>query len=647
MEAVEIAAHAARRGSCAPTPAWARRASCRSSSIARASARLRDAHRGRARLRRRAGPRRHARAVCEPRRHVARGDRCRAPRRPGSRVARARRRRRAVRRRPPRGGAARRRRCTRRWTTRRAPKGASARLSSAVSRAAARARRSCWSCEDVHWATPWVLACLRALADRRRARCRCSLVCTTRREGDPFGVRAARHRDRALRPGAARDARRARARALVPYREPERGSGMRRARAGQSAVPHAAPAQRRRRLGDPRHHPERGAEPPRPPVARRQGRGAGRVSGRASASISRCCGISSTIPTTMRARSSAATSCAPTTPTRAASASCTRSFATAPTRRSCTATAARCIFAPRPGTSIATRRCTRSTSIARTTRARLRRLPRGRAQRSGCAALRHRAAPRAPRQRASGGARHTLRPCALRGRSRARHRRRRRRRVAAFERALAHASDDAQRCNAYLGIASAHRATGAYAEAGLAALARVDAARDRAPSCCANRRAPRTCAAASSSRAATRARRTPRRTRALEHARAAGDGECEAQALSGLADVLYAEGRMTSCVRRVRAMRHAVRPPRPRAVRTQQSLHACRRARLPRAGRRRAARARPRARRRAPAASPRGRGDGGRVRRLGTRGAGELRARHRADGAQPRAGARRSARAGG
>lgn len=45
--------------------------------------------------------------------------------------------------------------------------------------------------------------------------------------------------------------------------------------------------------------------------------------------------------------------------------------------------------------------------------------------------------------------------------------------LAAFERALVHASDDLQRCSAYLGVAAAHRATGST-EAGLEALRKAE-----------------------------------------------------------------------------------------------------------------------------------------------------------------------------
>ena len=116
--------------------------------------------------------------------------------------------------------------------------------------------------------------------------------------------------------------------------------------------------------------------------------------------------------------------------------------------------------------------------------------------------------------------------------------------IAAFERALAHAADDVQRCNALLGIVAAHRATGS-AEAGLAVLDRAEPLAAAAGLAREASRAAylRGCFefARGDARASQRAQ-----DRALERARAARDAECEAQALSGLADVLYAEGRMRS-----------------------------------------------------------------------------------------------------
>jgi class 3 adenylate cyclase/tetratricopeptide (TPR) repeat protein len=116
--------------------------------------------------------------------------------------------------------------------------------------------------------------------------------------------------------------------------------------------------------------------------------------------------------------------------------------------------------------------------------------------------------------------------------------------LAAFERALSQAADDAQRCVAYLGMAAAHRATGAT-EPGLAALREAE---PLATAPALRREAARVeylrgCLefARGDARASHAAQ-----TAALDHARAAGDAEGEAQALSGLADVLYAEGRMAS-----------------------------------------------------------------------------------------------------
>jgi class 3 adenylate cyclase/tetratricopeptide (TPR) repeat protein len=115
--------------------------------------------------------------------------------------------------------------------------------------------------------------------------------------------------------------------------------------------------------------------------------------------------------------------------------------------------------------------------------------------------------------------------------------------LAAFERALSYAQDDAQRCNAYLGMAAAHRATGAT-EPGLAVLREADAlAAASLPGHATRVAYMRGCLefARGDARASHAAQ-----TAALEHARTAGDAEGEAMALSGLADVLYAEGRMVS-----------------------------------------------------------------------------------------------------
>ena len=116
--------------------------------------------------------------------------------------------------------------------------------------------------------------------------------------------------------------------------------------------------------------------------------------------------------------------------------------------------------------------------------------------------------------------------------------------LAAFERALAHASGESQRCNAYLGMAAVHRATGAT-EAGLSVLAETEPIAAGAGLRRESSRAAYLRGSFEFARGDARAS-SAAHTAALEHARAAGDAECEAQALSGLADVLYAEGRMRS-----------------------------------------------------------------------------------------------------
>ncbi len=116
--------------------------------------------------------------------------------------------------------------------------------------------------------------------------------------------------------------------------------------------------------------------------------------------------------------------------------------------------------------------------------------------------------------------------------------------LAAFERAERHATSDEERCAALAGLATAHRATGGVAE-GLAVL---DALEPLALSAHLPREASRAAYLrgcfefARGDVAASRAAQT----RALASAQDARDAECEAHALSGLADVLYADGRMHS-----------------------------------------------------------------------------------------------------
>ncbi len=116
--------------------------------------------------------------------------------------------------------------------------------------------------------------------------------------------------------------------------------------------------------------------------------------------------------------------------------------------------------------------------------------------------------------------------------------------IAAFERALAHADDDAQRCNALLGIVAAHRAAGST-EAGLMELDRAEPLAAAASLAREASRAAYLRGCLEFARGDARASQAAQ-DRALERALAAHDAECEAQALSGLADVLYADGRMRS-----------------------------------------------------------------------------------------------------
>jgi class 3 adenylate cyclase/tetratricopeptide (TPR) repeat protein len=114
--------------------------------------------------------------------------------------------------------------------------------------------------------------------------------------------------------------------------------------------------------------------------------------------------------------------------------------------------------------------------------------------------------------------------------------------IAAFERALSVAADDPERCAAWTGVASGHRITSAI-DAGLGALDQAAAfARDR----------PRESARIHYLRGSLHfaqgdvAHCGAEHERALALAREAGDRECEAQAQSGIADALYAQGRMIS-----------------------------------------------------------------------------------------------------
>ncbi len=116
--------------------------------------------------------------------------------------------------------------------------------------------------------------------------------------------------------------------------------------------------------------------------------------------------------------------------------------------------------------------------------------------------------------------------------------------VAAFERALSHAKDDAQRCVALLGVAAAHRAGGVMNE-GFAAVREAEALAEAGNLVREAARAAYLRGSLEFARGDARASHAAQST-ALACARASGDKEGEARALSGLADVLYADGRMQS-----------------------------------------------------------------------------------------------------
>ena len=116
--------------------------------------------------------------------------------------------------------------------------------------------------------------------------------------------------------------------------------------------------------------------------------------------------------------------------------------------------------------------------------------------------------------------------------------------IGAFESALDDAADDRERAAAWIGVASGHRMQSAIAK-GLAAL---DAAEESANRACLTAHLARIAYLRGSlhfsAGAAGECRRHHERALALAHQ--AGDAECEAQALSGVADALYAQGQMRS-----------------------------------------------------------------------------------------------------
>jgi class 3 adenylate cyclase/tetratricopeptide (TPR) repeat protein len=114
----------------------------------------------------------------------------------------------------------------------------------------------------------------------------------------------------------------------------------------------------------------------------------------------------------------------------------------------------------------------------------------------------------------------------------------------AYERALSLAADDRERCEAHIGIGAAHRLTSAVGPA----MAALDAAEPIATRLGAHRELARISYLRGNLefvRGDTGAC-ARHHERSLAHAREAGDDECEAQALSGVADALYAQGRMAS-----------------------------------------------------------------------------------------------------
>jgi class 3 adenylate cyclase/tetratricopeptide (TPR) repeat protein len=122
--------------------------------------------------------------------------------------------------------------------------------------------------------------------------------------------------------------------------------------------------------------------------------------------------------------------------------------------------------------------------------------------------------------------------------------------IAAYEQALQSAGDDLQRCHAWIGIAKGHRTTGAIAPA-------MDAL-DRAQPIAERRELWTACARIHSTRGNLYFAQGKvsscgtEHERALEYARRAGDLECEALAWSGLGDHAYALGHMRSAADRFR-----------------------------------------------------------------------------------------------
>jgi len=114
--------------------------------------------------------------------------------------------------------------------------------------------------------------------------------------------------------------------------------------------------------------------------------------------------------------------------------------------------------------------------------------------------------------------------------------------LAAFQSALTLAQDDAQHCHAWMGIAGGHRITGEFALA-MDALNQAEPIAERLGLVIERSRIRHTRGSllfAQGNIAGCRAEHEA----ALDFAQKAGDAECEAQALSGLGDAQYLQGRM-------------------------------------------------------------------------------------------------------
>ena len=226
--------------------------------------------------------------------------------RPGHRRGARRRRGRAVRRGPARDAAAA-GQPLRRHGQRRAHRRASCARCHRMRRAGQRAcgRSRCWS----RTCTGRRRGSRRACASWRhapRAAMRAGADVAARGQRGRAGV--AGRRRHPFRSRAARHHRRAGAGADIPHRQSRRGAALRRARAGQSAVPDAAPAQRRRRRGDPGDDPERGPGAARRAAAAGQGRAASGIGDRSALRAGRRCGTCCRTPTTTARRCRRATS---------------------------------------------------------------------------------------------------------------------------------------------------------------------------------------------------------------------------------------------------------------------------------------------------------------------------------------------------